>query len=502
MAEQGWLAQKLEAQKNKIVLATITIGFVLAAIIFWLGHGPTPQGTAPQLTVSFVIIGFVVLLVTFGIVVVALLSKTPGKPSDSSAASGSSLDGWQKRTLLVLVVLGALGVGGTFAWVGWGLKLNDAGPELTLPLIVIIGVVVLLLTLALVAVTFSILDMQDRAQPLALPEGSVRAVIALMLLLVFAIAAIFLYSNVAASGRLRIAENQTAAALAEMKKHVTVVFTLPPEPAPGAPAPAAGTPAPTYMVYYREPGSPAGDDIAKQLIVLLGTLVTAVASFYFGSSSVSSARDAAERALRGVAGPNATGANPNAVTANGTSQSLAVTGANLQNVNSAKLVNGATTVSANSVKASPTNVACSFTVPPGTPPGAYNLEVSDNQNNSSTLPNGVTINAATQQPNPAAASKPTPTGLDPTTMTMSRGSNAQTLRVNGTNLDRITKVELKSPDGQTVIQNDANSVKPTPSQVASTMSIPAAAPQGAYEVFVTEGATPPVTVPTNKVTIT
>lgn len=115
-----------------------------------------------------------------------------------------------------------------------------------LPLIVIVGVIVLLIVISLVTFTFSVLGLASQKDALGLPDGSVRSIIALMLLVLFSILAIYLYNSVATGG----ANN------------------------PGA-------------------------DIAKQLIVLLGTLVTAVASFYFGSNAVSSAHDQVLKALGG-----------------------------------------------------------------------------------------------------------------------------------------------------------------------------------------------------------
>ena len=53
----------------------------------------------------------------------------------------------------------------------------------------------LLATLALVAVTFSVAGLSDPSQALGLPEGSVRAAIALSLIVIFSITAIFFYSS-------------------------------------------------------------------------------------------------------------------------------------------------------------------------------------------------------------------------------------------------------------------------------------------------------------------
>jgi hypothetical protein len=472
---------------RKIIVGVIIVGVILAALMFWKASGSAPP--AHQLTVSFFIIGVVVLVVTFGIVLVALLSPK-GRISfgGTNGASKAALDDWQKKTLLVLVVLGALGVGSTFAWVGWGLKLDAAGPELTLPLIVIIGAVVLLLTLALVAVTFSILDMQDKTQALALPEGSVRAVIALMLLLVFAIAAIFLYSNVSSSGKLRSVENLTAAQVNGMKKQVAILFTVPE---------LSEKKDEKYTAYYKDPTSDAANDIAKQLIVLLGTLVTAVASFYFGSSSVASARDAADRAFRGVAGPNATGVNPPALNADGTLQSLTITGVNLQNVTAVELVSGdkKTRINADpgSVKASATNVSCNVTVPKGTPPGSYDVTVTDNTNNSSII--RISIAGPAAQP---AASTLKPDGIDRKDLGIGVASQSRT--ITGAGLAKVNKIEFKRADGKT-ISVAAATIKPEDAKVAFDVSVPQDATlAGSYDVVVSDGVNT-ATVQNVKVTV-
>ncbi len=66
----------------------------------------------------------------------------------------------------------------------------------TLPLVAIGGVVVLVLLLTAVATLFSILELTDGKQALGLPEGSIRAVIALSLIVLFAILSIFLYNGI------------------------------------------------------------------------------------------------------------------------------------------------------------------------------------------------------------------------------------------------------------------------------------------------------------------
>lgn len=472
-----------------VLITLVALVLVVGGTFVWIALHAGPRLTLPLVVIA----GVVVLVVTLALVAVTFfLFDDCGKWRRCMPDKKTGL-------VVLLVIFGALVVGGTFAWITWQIKLQEAGPELTLPLIVIVGVVVLLVTLAMVAVTFSVLDLDDKTQALALPEGSVRAVIALMLLVVFAIAAIFLYSNVSSSGKIRMVEKLTTADVIELRKHVTVIFTLPPfveppaagtEQAQPATPPAAGTqqarPQPaTYTVYFRDLSSPAGDDIAKQLIVLLGTLVTAVASFYFGSSSVASAQ-AAERARRGVAGPNATSVDPSTLNAGGTSQPLTITGVNLGKVNAVKLSSADDKISIpadeGSVKASDTSVTCTVTVPADTPAGALNVVVSDNSTNQSTVPNSVSIKPATP-PTQVSGGKPEAKTVEPTEL-KAEGSE-QDLKITGTNLGKVTGVKLMAAGGKTI---EATSITPKDTEVSCKVTIATGTPPGQADVVASDDA--------------
>src|SRR5439155_16505901 len=91
-------------------------------------------------------------------------------------------------------------------------------------------------------------------------------------------------------------------------------------------------------VYYWH-DNPTGDDFAKQLLVLLGTLVTSVASFYFGSQAVTSAVAATQAALSGngtlatkKANPSIKSISPTTRKNDGTTASLTIDGSNLGSV--------------------------------------------------------------------------------------------------------------------------------------------------------------------------
>jgi hypothetical protein len=395
----------------------------------------------------------------------------------------------QQTFVLVLIGAGVLAVGAMFGWVVFGINLQKAGPELTLPLVVILGVVVLLVTLGLVAVSFSALSLSDKAQALALPEGSVRAVIALMLLVVFAIIAIYLYGSIAGSGKVQFMDSVPQAQEAEVRRQINVVAVVPSQQQ-GA-----------LRVYYKDVGG-AGDDIAKQLIVLLGTLVTAVASFYFGSSSVASAQAAAARGQGRSGGPNATGVDQTTLKADGSLQELKITGSNLGRVKAAKLVSsdGKTTIRADaeSVTASETEVICKLTVPTTAPTGAWDVVVSDNANNDSTLPKGVSIIAGPQQTAVVAAGKVEAKSFDKPTL--DADGLEHDLTITGTGLGNIAGVKLVADDG-TSIEAAKASIKCTETQVSCKVTISTTTKAGPRDVVVYDDAKNESKVPT-KIMIT
>ena len=129
-----------------------------------------------------------------------------------------------------------------------------------------------------------------------------------------------------------------------------------------------------YTVTFRELNGP-GDDIAKQLIVMLGTLVTAVASFYFGSASVASASAAVLG--RRPAGPVTTTVTPNPVTATGDGQALTIVGSDLAGITKLHLERaGEADISAEGIKATDTLLTAQITIPKGKT-GRWNIVVND-----------------------------------------------------------------------------------------------------------------------------
>jgi hypothetical protein len=273
-----------------------------------------------------------------------------------------------KKFLTTVIVLAAVAVLVVVCiFVVMILNKGSVGPEMTLPLLIICGVMMLLVTLALTAFVFSSVDLVDKTQALGLPEGSVRSVIALSLVLLFAILAVYLYSSMAASGKIVPAQVASEDMRTQLKQNLL----------PGqfvyeqASADGKG-----FTIFYRQTANPASEDFAKLLLAMIGTLVTAVASFYFGSKTAMSAQSggAGSSALGGT--PVIRGVNPSKVV-RGTLTKLEITGDGLDLIKEVKAVLKDRQVLATEVLSSASSLKCSLAMDLDAPTGAWDLIVSD-----------------------------------------------------------------------------------------------------------------------------
>lgn len=189
-----------------------------------------------------------------------------------------------------------------------------------LPVMAVFGIMILFGSLALVATLFRRLGLANRGQALALPEGSIRATIALSLIVLFAIIAIMLYRSSAEpymakgltfgerkalieQGANRVivvmeeaCANKAVAAAMASGGAASASSGTPSEQASDSDA-AAGVAAPSclekdqrFTVALRAPASPEASDLAKQLLILVGTLMTSVTSFYFAGRGAETAK--------------------------------------------------------------------------------------------------------------------------------------------------------------------------------------------------------------------
>jgi hypothetical protein len=248
--------------------------------------------------------------------------------------------------------------------------------------------------LTTVAMTFSSMGLTDRGQPLGLPDGSIRAVIALSLVVLFAIFTIFLYRGIFVGGPLNTIF-LTQAEMGQFFNRATVreIRTKPAVDRDNQPLKNSDS-IQLYEVNFRESETAASADFAKQLLVLLGTLMTAVTSFYLGAGTATSA---AAGTAQGPA-PTLTGIDPiaHSISNDGSPIHLRVMGSNLNPITQVKIVRAGVPVFGINVASSPTGVTCDIpvsttTTPPGLQP--WDVVVDDGASKSATLPGALTISA-------------------------------------------------------------------------------------------------------------
>jgi heme/copper-type cytochrome/quinol oxidase subunit 2 len=156
--------------------------------------------------------------------------------------------------------------------------------ETTLSIVFVSAAVVLILVLSALSIVFRRLRLSDPQAAMGMPYGSIRAVIALLLVMLFFIAALYLFNH-----------TQNTPGDARNDRHLagidaTRLAAIPTDQIKELTSRTVGR-AVVYDVTLQAPSANtnASDDIAKQLVTTVGTLVTAVAAFYFGANSVTSA---------------------------------------------------------------------------------------------------------------------------------------------------------------------------------------------------------------------
>jgi hypothetical protein len=197
-------------------------------------------------------------------------------------------------------------------------KINDTN---VFALILVGSVVFLMTSLFIIAGAFAQLNLTDRRQALGLPEGSIRAMIALILILVFIMFGSLLYSGAANP------EEQSR--------------------------------------------------LGQQLLTTIGTLVVAVAGFYFGSATTASATAAGAANTRDQGGnstPVVTGIEPRAGNPGAAPLRLMIHGANFQPPTTVRLVRNGEQLIGNVVEQTPTSIAVETTLA-GAGTGRWDLVV-------------------------------------------------------------------------------------------------------------------------------
>ncbi|SHN18515.1 hypothetical protein [Rhizobacter sp. OV335] len=196
-------------------------------------------------------------------------------------------------------------------------------PAFGYPILAIFGIMILLGALALVSTLFNRLELSAANEALGLPPGSIRATIALSLIVLFALLAVMLYQSLSGAEAITLrglneaAKQRLVADAANGSVLVTPVACPAATAASGGAAAAASSAAADpcaggalfkYDVQLGHVVSTAAVDFAKQLLTLIGTLMTSVVSFYFAAKSTETATTKAIDAMKtqaagGAAGP-------------------------------------------------------------------------------------------------------------------------------------------------------------------------------------------------------
>ena len=200
-------------------------------------------------------------------------------------------------------------------WLGSPSLDNDAT---RLSAIVLVGLALTVVFMAILAIIYSVMGVENRDQALGLPEGSVRALLAFSLVLIFVCLAAFLFSEVNKNTSLvggKTLSRVTDAQLSDLKSNFIVASELarddkgkllyeqiPDTSDKEGKSTIDDLKHPLYSAtYYPRPNSNA-DDLAKQIFTALATIFVSVVSFYFGSSVTSSGVGAGAKAAQGPDG--------------------------------------------------------------------------------------------------------------------------------------------------------------------------------------------------------
>jgi hypothetical protein len=174
---------------------------------------------------------------------------------------------------------------------------------LALSAVVLVGLALVVVLMSVLVIIYSVIGVSDRTQALGLPEGSVRALIAFSLVLIFVCLGAFLYNSVSNSALIPGGKSAriTEAQLSDLKTQF-VVASEPARKTDGSVEMDTDGKSPLYnATYFIKPGKD-GEDFAKQIFTTLATVFVSVISFYFGSSTTSSAVGAGAKAAIGGGG--------------------------------------------------------------------------------------------------------------------------------------------------------------------------------------------------------
>jgi hypothetical protein len=264
------------------------------------------------------------------------------------------------RNLLAAFFFSFLALAGTIAIPvlisrGFASQRSISGAPITLPLLAISGVIGLLATLTVVSVAFSAIGLSKPEYALGLPEGSVRAVIALGLVVIFVIVSIFLFGEIEGDFFRSSVPQSLLSSLSGDKVSINCYVDSDNKE--------------VCDVVTRVAKGAASEDFAKQVLTTVSTLVVAVAGFYFGARSVAAAREIKETVspvIHRVEPPDGK---------KGDELTLNIFGENFASPEIVRLVMGNKVILCYDILSNPSKIRCQLKIDPSDPDGEWDLIV-------------------------------------------------------------------------------------------------------------------------------
>jgi hypothetical protein len=190
------------------------------------------------------------------------------------------------------LIAGSLGVFFSCMW----LIFNHLPTEntLALPLLVVGAFAGIFAAIGVIAVAFQWSNLGNPQEALGLPAGSVRALIALLVIVMFAVLSFYLVETLK---DLQVSTESPATDTTATSTAATA--TAASQTATTATGSNSSKPSTTKS---NATSANAAVDISKQILTILSTLMTAISGFYFGSKSASdAAKTGGDTALKGAA---------------------------------------------------------------------------------------------------------------------------------------------------------------------------------------------------------
>ena len=262
--------------------------------------------------------------------------------------------------------------------VGLGLLITFGLPgtaEANIGAIIILLVGITLTLMFILSAGFNRLNLSDANQALGLPEGSVRALIAIFLIVVFVGIGIYIFRSVAYPTTTTI-HGLTQEQVAELAIE-NILATI--QRNEGDPE--------TFNVVLRTNISQDGVQLGQQVINVLGTLVVAVAGFYFGARAVTDAQGATA-----VSQPVIRSVYPNQEK-QGKERQLVILGKNFSSPKVVKLIKqNENDIVCSDILSNETKITCTLQLGETTKTGPWHLVVVNDDGSQDQLDNAFTVN--------------------------------------------------------------------------------------------------------------